>query len=176
MVKKSVFTAKIEVPNDMEVRVENNRVAVKKGNNELSKSFSYPGLVISFNEGIISINAPLKRIANTFKAHIRNMLDGVANGYTYRLKVCYSHYPIRLKLEGNELIIENFVGEKKPRRAKIAGSTKVKIEGNDITLTGLDIDEVSQTAGNIETTTRICGRDRRVFQDGIYIVSKGENQ
>jgi large subunit ribosomal protein L6 len=33
---------------------------------------------------------------------------------------------------------------------------------------------VSQTAANIEQSTRIKGFDPRVFQDGIYIVAKAE--
>lgn len=176
MPKKSLFISKIEIPEGIDIKLDGNKVTVKKGSNELIRTFSYPNVVIKSEDKKILVEGQLKRIVNTFKAHIRNMIEGVTNGYTYKLKVCYSHYPIKLRLEGNELIIDNFVGEKKPRRAKIVDNAKVKIEGNDITVTGIDLDAVSQTAGNIESTTRICGKDRRVFQDGIYIVLKGEKK
>ncbi|MEC7431143.1 MAG: 50S ribosomal protein L6, partial [Candidatus Thermoplasmatota archaeon] len=44
----------------------------------------------------------------------------------------------------------------------------------DVTVSGSDREKVGQTAANIERACKIKKRDRRVFQDGIYIVSKGE--
>ena len=42
-----------------------------------------------------------------------------------------------------------------------------------VVITGVDREKVGQTAAIIERACRVTGRDRRVFQDGIYIVSKG---
>lgn len=113
-------------------------------------------------------------LVGTIAAHIRNAIKGVTEGFTYKLKVCFSHFPITVKVEGDRVIIQNFLGERKPRVARIFGKTQVKVEGPMITVSGIDIDEVSQTAGSIERATRIVGYDKRRFQDGIYIVSKGE--
>jgi large subunit ribosomal protein L6 len=66
------------------------------------------------------------------------------------------------------------LGERVPRVAKIVGKTQVKVEGSDLIVTGINIEEVGQTAANIEQACRIVGYDRRKFMDGIYIVSKGE--
>jgi large subunit ribosomal protein L6 len=35
---------------------------------------------------------------------------------------------------------------------------------------------VSQTAANIESSTRVKGKDQRVFLDGLYIYSRSEGE
>ncbi len=73
-----------------------------------------------------------------------------------------------------KLTIDNFTGEKTPRSAKIVGSAKVKIAGDEIHVQGNNLSEVSQTAANIQASTRIRDKDQRVFLDGIYIFEKAE--
>jgi len=62
--------------------------------------------------------------------------------------------------------------KKKPRVAKILGETKVKVSGNEVTVSGINKEDVGQTAANIEQKTKIKRFDPRIFQDGIYIVQK----
>ena len=51
---------------------------------------------------------------------------------------------------------------------------EVRVENKtDVVVKGADREKVGQTAANIESACKIKKRDRRVFQDGIYIVSKG---
>ena len=69
-------------------------------------------------------------------------------------------------------VIDNFIGERHPRTSKIVGSTRIKISGDKVTVTGPDKEETGQTAANIEQATVIKGYDIRVFQDGIYITKK----
>ena len=64
------------------------------------------------------------------------------------------------------------MGEKIPRLAKISPGVDVKIEGDMITVSGFDREKVGQSAANIELATRRPGFDKRIFQDGCYIVSK----
>jgi large subunit ribosomal protein L6 len=115
-----------------------------------------------------------RALAGTWMAHISNMGEGVAKGHTYSMKIVYSHFPIKATPHDKEFVIENFLGEQAPRRVPIVGATKVQVAGDKVTLTGPDIEAVSATAANIEQGTRIRGFDPRVFQDGIYITSKGE--
>ena len=68
--------------------------------------------------------------------------------------------------------IGNFLGEKKPRLARILGETKVKVSGNEVVVSGISKEDVGQTAANIEQVTKIKRFDPRIFQDGIYIVDK----
>jgi len=101
------------------------------------------------------------------------MMSGVAYGFQYKLKLVYSHFPIQVKVEGRTISIDNFLGERKPRSARIMGESSVVVQGDELVVTGIDKEEVGQTAANIEQATRIKGRDPRVFQDGIYLVEKG---
>ena len=72
----------------------------------------------------------------------------------------------------DEFVIENFLGESSPRRARIVGDTKVNVKGDSVVLSGNDIEAVTQSCANIELATRIKGYDPRVFQDGIYRVER----
>jgi large subunit ribosomal protein L6 len=101
------------------------------------------------------------------------MIKGVVEGFECKLKIVYAHFPIQVKVEGDKVLIINFLGEKKPRKAQIVGKeTKVKVTSDEIIITGIDKEAVGQTAANIEQATRIKGYDPRVFQDGIYITVK----
>ena len=88
------------------------------------------------------------------------------------MTIVYAHFPMQVKVEGKTLVIGNFLGEKKPRVAKILGDTDVKVSGNEVIISGINKEDVGQTAANIEQKTKIRRFDPRVFQDGIYIVQK----
>ena len=111
-------------------------------------------------------------LANTVKAHVRNMAEGVVNGYTRKLKILYSHFPISVELKGWEMLIKNFLGEEQPRKSRIIGQTKVEVKGQEVMVTGISKEDVGQTIANIRSATRIRNRDSRVFQDGFYIVEQ----
>jgi len=101
----------------------------------------------------------------------------VTQGFRCEMKMVYSHFPIKLIVKEEELVIENFLGEKFPRKARLMGEAKVEVKGDQVIVTGRDIENVGQTAANIERATKIKNFDPRVFQDGIYIVLKpGEVQ
>ncbi|MFH7880512.1 MAG: 50S ribosomal protein L6 [Candidatus Aenigmatarchaeota archaeon] len=177
-----IFVKKVAIPENVKVEMIGNKVKVSGPKGELIKEFKIPSdikVLIEKNEVKVfteNERRKIKAITGTIAAHIRNMIEGVTNGYVYKLKIIYSHFPVTVKVEGDKVIIQNFLGERTPRIAKIVGNTKVEVKGQDIIVSGIDIDAVGQTAGNIEQATRITGKDRRVFQDGIFIVSKGEEQ
>jgi len=109
---------------------------------------------------------------NTIAAHIRNMISGVKEKFTYELKICSGHFPMTVKIEGNKVIIKNFLGEKINRESKIIPGSEVEIKKEFITVKSVSKEIAGQTAANFEAATKITGRDRRVFQDGIYIINK----
>jgi large subunit ribosomal protein L6 len=102
------------------------------------------------------------------------MITGVTKGFTYKLKIVFSHFPISTKVKEKTFLIENFTGERCPRKAKIIGNVQVKIEGEDIIVQGINLEEVSQTAANIEQSTKVKKKDPRIFLDGLYVFEMAE--
>ena len=104
------------------------------------------------------------------------MVKGVESGFTFKMKVVHAHFPVTLKVNDKErkLLIENFTGEKTPRIARIVGDSKVKAAGDEVIIQGISLQDVSQTAANIEQCTKIKEKDQRVFLDGIYLFERKE--
>ena len=168
----------IPVPQGVTVTVNGNVLKVKGKNGELSRAFASQNIKVKKegNDVIVHADLPRKKtraLVGTWAAHIRNMVRGAQENYEYKLKICYSHFPIKTKIQGDKFVIENFLGERTPRSARIMGGSKVKVSGDEVLVTGANVEHVSQTAANIEQATIIRGFDPRVFQDGIYITSKG---
>lgn len=171
---------KKEVPIPPEVKVERrgNEVIVSGPKGELKRTFIHPRLKIEIKgeKALVWCELPGKRekaLIGTWAAHIANMIKGVTEGFEYELKLVYSHFPVKISVKGNEFVIENFLGEKKKRTAKILDGVKVNTSKDIIKVTSTDKEKAGQTAANIEKATRIKGYDPRVFQDGIYITKKG---
>ncbi len=98
------------------------------------------------------------------------MVRGVQDGYTYKLKIVYAHFPISVKVKGKEVHVDNFFGERSSRVSHIVGElTKVNVTGEDVIVQGPSLEDVSQTAANIESSTKVKQKDQRVFLDGLYI-------
>jgi large subunit ribosomal protein L6 len=102
------------------------------------------------------------------------MITGVQKGFTYKLKIVFSHFPISVKAKDKFVLIENFIGERNPRKAKTIGDVQVKIQSEDVIIQGINLEDVSQTAANIEQATKVKRKDPRVFLDGIYVYEKVE--
>ena len=88
------------------------------------------------------------------------------------MKVVFSHFPITVKADEKQVLIENFQGERAPRVTKIWGDTKVIPKGDDVIITGHVLTDVTQTAAEIENNSRVKNKDHRVFLDGIYKFEK----
>ena len=111
-------------------------------------------------------------ILHTTRSIIRNICEGLIEGYTIKMKIVFAHFPITVKVDGNDIIIENFQGERAPRKTVIVGNTKVVPKGEDVILTGEVWTDITQTAANIELKTKVKNKDHRVFLDGIYAFEK----
>jgi large subunit ribosomal protein L6 len=105
----------------------------------------------------------------TIVAHLNNLMKGTKENFVYQLEICNVHFPMTLKVEGDLVKIKSFLGEKIERKARILPNAKVEIKGNKIEVSSYDIEAAGQTAANLEQATKIRNRDRRIFQDGIFI-------
>jgi large subunit ribosomal protein L6 len=102
------------------------------------------------------------------------MITGVTRGFTYKLKIVFAHFPLSVKTKENMVSIENFTGERSPRWAKIIGDARVSVKEDDVIVQGINLENVSQTAANIERATKVKRKDPRVFLDGIFVYEKKE--
>ena len=169
----------VEIPENVDGMLDGRVVTIKGEKGELTRDFSHAPVTIQLEGKKVTVQAswPRKReaaIVGTVSSHIKNMIKGVTKGFTYKLKIVFSHFPITVKVVGNHLTITNFTGERNPRTAQIMGTTKVKIKGDDIIVQGISLEDVSQTAANIQDSTKIRNKDPRVFLDGIYVFEKHE--
>ncbi|MEM3356509.1 MAG: 50S ribosomal protein L6, partial [Candidatus Bathyarchaeia archaeon] len=94
-------------------------------------------------------------MVGTIYSHIQNMITGVEKGFSYKLKIVFSHFPISVKVQDKAVVIENFTGERRARKAKIIGDVKVKVQSEDVVVEGINLEDVSQTAANIEQATKV---------------------
>jgi large subunit ribosomal protein L6 len=169
----------IPIPEGVVISLDGKKVTVRGPKATLSRDFSYASVSLETDGKTVRVWAqwPRKKEASlvgTIESHIKNMITGVTQGYTYKMKIVFSHFPITVKVQDRSLVVENFTGERRPRKANILGDVKVKVETDDIIVQGSALEDVSQTAANIEMMTRVTNKDPRVFLDGIYVYERNE--
>ena len=174
---KTDITIKVEIPEKVKVEVDKGIVFVKGPKGEVRKKLISQRVNISVQETNVIIETKKgtkreKKMIGTFKAHITNMIKGVLEGFVYKLKICSSHFPMTASLNGRKFSVKNFLGESVERSVEIKEGIDVKIEGNDILVESVDKEAAGQTAASIEKLCSINNRDRRIFQDGIWVIEK----
>jgi large subunit ribosomal protein L6 len=174
--RREIFET-VKIPEGVEFSLEGNVAIIKGKEGELKKKFNLSKLKVEKkNDEVIignkSSTKKEKRMTNTIAAHLRNMIKGVQEKFEYQLKVAQSHFPITVEIKGREATIKNFLGEKIPRKAKIPEGVEASIDNGLITIKSIDRELAGQAAANLEKATWIRLRDRRVFQDGIFIINK----
>ncbi len=167
----------IGIPEGVNVNIDKLNVSISGPKGQLQRELWYPGIAIKRNDSEVVVMTDVPRreqlaMLGTLESHLKNMIAGVTSGYEYTMKVVYSHFPIQLKTEGQQVIIGNFLGEKRARKANIQGNTKVMIKGDQVIISGTNKEDVGQTAANIRQATKIKRFDPRVFQDGVYLVER----
>ena len=179
MMRPTEISKTIQAPDDVEVAIEGRKVTVKGNKGILTRDFSYAPISIAINGKTVRVWAewPRKKeaaLVGTIHSHIQNMINGVKKGFTYKLKIVFSHFPISVKVQDKTILIENFTGERRARKVKIVGDVQVRVQSDDIIVQGLNLEDVSQTAANIEQATKVKKKDPRVFLDGIYVFERTE--
>ena len=168
---------RVEIPEKTTVDMVDGLFTVKGAKGEVKRKFIFPKINIT-KEGntiIFKSKKPTKRekaaIYST-EAHLKNMFKGVTNVSLYKLKICSGHFPMKVTLKGNVFEVKNYMGETVPRKLTLKPGVEVKVAEPEVTVTSPDKDLAGQTAAAIEQLTRRANFDRRIFQDGIYIIMK----
>ncbi len=161
------------------ISLEGKKVTVRGSKATLTRDFSFASVQLETDGKNVRVWAqwPRKKEASlvgTIESHIKNMITGVTKGFTYKMKIVFSHFPITVKVQDRSVMVENFTGERRPRKANILGEVKIKLETDDIIVQGAALEDVSQTAANIERMTRVTNKDPRVFLDVIYVYERNE--
>ncbi|NTV22940.1 MAG: 50S ribosomal protein L6 [Nanoarchaeota archaeon] len=176
MVKKDIQET-VKLPAGVKVSVEGTKIHIQGPKGKVTKNFDNPNVEVKTEGGdvILSATAPAKKVKavlNSYKAHLKNAFIGVVSSYAYKLKICSGHFPMTVAVSGQNLVIKNFLGEKVPRQVALKSGVSVKVDGAFVLVDGPDKDLAGQVAADIEQSTRRPGFDRRIFQDGIYIIEK----
>jgi len=174
--KKELYQ-EIEIPEGVEAEINETILKVSGPEGESEKKFSIDNLEFKKeNNKIIIGNKKAtkkeKKLMNTIASHIKNMIKGVQEKFEYQLKICFSHFPINVEIKDKEAIIKNFLGEKIPRKTKILEGVEVEIDKDIIKVKSVNKELAGQVAANFEIATKIRKKDKRVFQDGIFIINK----
>ena len=140
---KKNLVKEIEIPSGIEIKIENEMVTVKgpEGINRRKFIVGRVDIKMKDNKILISFEKATKndkKIINTTNAHIKNMIRGVQRKFEYRLKVCFSHFPITVEIGDKEAKIKNFLGEKVPRVMKIPENVSVKLNKEYVEVVSCD--------------------------------------
>jgi large subunit ribosomal protein L6 len=167
----------VEIPEGVTVKLEEREIMVSGPRGELRRNLRGSPVKVELSEREAKFTSEsdrrkVKSHTGTWAAHLRNMITGVTQGWEARLKIVYSHFPMKFTVEGDKVTIANFLGERKDRITRVKGDVKVELKKDDVVVTGNDREEVGQAAAIIEQTAKVRGYDKRVFQDGIHLTQK----
>lgn len=177
---KNALTESVAVPDGITCTVSGLKLRCAKGSASLERTFQIPGTHASLKDQTLTFtcakgNKKTRASLLSAAAHIRNMFRGLETPFVYELEICNVHFPMTVKLEGARFVVTNFLGEKEKRVANVLPNVTVDVKGQKVTVSSADLEAAGQTAANLEKATHVSKRDRRVFQDGIFITSKCGN-
>ena len=171
--------AVVPVPKGVTFEVKGGRLSARGPLGRIERPFPAEVLRLTPGDGTVTLELQLpperrrsRALLGTWVAHVKNIAGGLTVGVEARMKVVAAHFPMKVQVRGEELVIENFLGEKHPRSTRLVAGTRAQVEGDIVTLSGHDLEQVGQSAANVERATRIRDYDPRVFQDGIYLIER----
>lgn len=106
----------------------------------------------------------------TVRSCIENLIIGVTKGFKYKMRYVYAHFPINVNLDKDketglwEVEIRNFIGEKYVRRVAMQPGVEVEVSKNqkdELVLSGNSIENVSQSAADIQQVCKVRNKDIR---------------
>ena len=178
---RNSLTRGIQLPEGVSASFIDDILTVTGPLGSTSKSFRLirANISVDSNQIVVESFGSRKKQRATFGTTIsiiNNLIIGITEGYLYKLKTAFAHFPLTVKTEGKKILVENFYGERSNRVSKIIGDTNVSVKGDEVLISGINLEHVSQTAANLEQSTRIKNKDLRIYLDGIYLSEKGRGK
>lgn len=141
----------IEIPAKTEVKIDGGVVTVKGPLGELKREFK-KNIAITVVENKVELKPVKENIENnalwgTYASHIKNMIEGVNNGYTKKLIV----EGIGYRADATATDVTFKVGFSHPVKVSIPKDLKLTSEKGLITITGMDKENVSRFASEIKS-------------------------
>ncbi|KAL7628131.1 60S ribosomal protein L9B [Parahypoxylon ruwenzoriense] len=178
----------LEIPEGVKVQIKSRNVTVEGPRGKLSKDLSH--IAVNFSrpkKNIIGIeihHGSRKDVATlrTVRTLINNLIIGVTKGFKYKMRYVYAHFPINVNVDKNnetgnfEVEIRNFIGEKLVRKVVMQPGVDVQIstaQKDELLILGNSLENVSQSAADIQQICRVRNKDIRKFLDGMYVSEKG---
>lgn len=139
----------IEIPAGVEVKIEGRKVHVKGPKGELEIQ-SRPEIKLEVAENAVTCtpvdeSVQTKAYWGLTRSLIANMIEGVVSGYEKKLEIEGVGY--RAAAEGEKLVLN--VGFSHPVNLSPPEGVSFAVEGNNITVTGIDKGLVTQFASKI---------------------------
>ncbi|KNA93987.1 60S ribosomal protein L9-B [Fusarium oxysporum f. sp. lycopersici 4287] len=174
----------LEIPEGVKVSIKSRIVTVEGPRGKLVKDLSH--LAVNFtvpkkNQISIEIHTNVATL-RTVRTLINNLIIGVTKGFKYKMRYVYAHFPINVNVSKNaetdlyEVEIRNFIGEKLVRRIVMQPGVDVEAsttQKDELVLSGNSLENVSQSAADIQQICRVRNKDIRKFLDGLYVSEKG---
>merc|ERR1719453_1647527 len=116
---------------------------------------------------------------NTLKTHIGNMITGVTEGFLYKMRLVYAHFPINAGIpsDGSSIDVKNFLGGKQIQHIDMMKGVTVKLQDplvtkDELLFEGFDNAAVSLCCARVCQSVKIGKKDERKFLDGIFVSQK----
>ncbi|KAE8366709.1 ribosomal protein L6, alpha-beta domain-containing protein [Aspergillus caelatus] len=179
---------RLPIPENVKVHIRSRVVTVEGPRGKLVKDLSHIAVTFGRPEkDVISIelhHGARKGVATlrTVRTIINNLIIGVTKGFKYKMRYVYAHFPINVNIEKNsetglyDVEIRNFLGEKYVRRITAQPGVEIITSPNvkdELQLSGNSLENVSQSAADIQQICRVRNKDIRKFLDGLYVSERG---
>jgi len=139
----------ITIPESVEIKIDDRKVTVKGPRGELFKEF-HPEIIIEMKENKVFISPKtedkqIRALWGLTRALTANMVKGVTEGFEKKLEI--EGVGFKAQVAGDTL--ELFVGFSHSIKIKAPENINFLVEKNIITVSGTDLEKVSQTAAKI---------------------------
>ena len=146
----------IAIPNGVEVKIADGLIEVKGPKGSLKQAI-HPAVSISVDGGSVKIaikdenDRSQRALWGLFGSLVRNMVKGVTEGFEKKLEI--NGVGMKYAVSGKKVVLN--VGFSHPVDFPIPEGTNIAVEGNVLTVSGIDKQLVGETAAQIRRIKKV---------------------